>query len=71
MISTTLQINVECDPGVLDKFLLFYPDKDAIANEIMRQIEESRALFTGKPVKLKYRKYKGQEDIVYVEDESN
>lgn len=59
MISTTLQINVECDPGVLDKFLLYYPDKDAIANEILRQIDESGALLTGKPVKLKFRKWSG------------
>ena len=64
MISTTLQINVECDPEVLDKFLLYYPDRDAIADEILRQIKESRALMTGKPVKLKYRKYKGQEDRI-------
>lgn len=56
---TTLQINVECSPEVLDKFLLYYPDKDAIANEILRQIEESRALMTGKTVKLKFRPYKG------------
>lgn len=64
MITTILQINVECDPGVLDRFLLYYPDKEAVADEIMRQIEESRCLFTGKPLKLKYRKYKGEEDRI-------
>lgn len=56
---TVLQINVEIEPDVLDKFLLYYPDKDAIANEIMRQIEENRCLFTGKPLKLKFRKWEG------------
>ena len=60
MITTTLQINVECDPGVMDEFLLYYPDKDAIASEILRQIDESGALLTGKPVRLKYRKWSGE-----------
>lgn len=59
MIKTTLQINVECDPKVMDKFILYYPDKDAIANEIARQIYESGSLLTGKPVKLKFRKWSG------------
>ena len=57
MLKTTIQINVECDPKVLDKFLLYYPDKEAIADEIMRQINESDVLLTGKPLTLKYRRY--------------
>ena len=57
-MTTGLQINVEIDQDIFDKFLLYYPDKDAIANEIMRQVEESGAILTGKPVKLKFRPYK-------------
>lgn len=63
MYSTTVQqINVEIDPAVWEKFELYYPDKDSIANEIMRQIGESDALITGKNVILKFRPYKG---VVY------
>ena len=57
-MTTVLQINVEIDQDIFDKFLLYYPDKDAIADEIMRQVEESGAIRTGKPVKLKFRPYK-------------
>lgn len=62
MYSAVLQINVEIDPAVWQKFELYYPDKDSIANEIMRQIGESNALITGKSVILKFRPYKG---VVY------
>ena len=62
MYSAVLQINVEIDPAVWQKFELYYPDKDSIANEIMRQIGESNALITGKKVILKFRPYKG---VVY------
>lgn len=57
-MTTVLQINVEIDQDIFDKFLLYYPDKDAIADEIMKQVEESGALLTGKPVKLKFKPYK-------------
>ena len=62
MYSAVLQINVEIDPAVWEKFELYYPDKDSIANDIMRQIVESNALITGKNVILKFRPYTG---VVY------
>ena len=54
-----LQITVNCDPWILEKFFTNYPDKEAIAVEILRQIRESGALLTGNPINLKYRKWEG------------
>ena len=58
-MSVVLTINVEIKPEVWQKFDLYYPDKESIADEIMRQIEESNAIITGKNVILKFRPYKG------------
>lgn len=59
MFSAILTIHVEIDPSVWEKFELYYPDKESIADEIMRQIGESNALITGKNVILKFRPHKG------------
>lgn len=59
MASVVLTINVEIKPEVWQKFELYYPDKESIADEIMRQIDEACALITGKSVILKFRPYKG------------
>lgn len=58
MFSAILTINVEIKPEVWQKFELYYPDKESIADEIMRQIDEAGALLTGKNVILKFRPYK-------------
>ena len=64
MIFNTLQINVTWTPEVMDKFILYYPNMEAVADEIVRQIKESRTILSGKPLALKYRKYKGEEDRI-------
>lgn len=58
-METNIQINVKCTTEVLDKFLLYYPNRESIADEVLRQISESKCLLTGEPLILKYRKYKG------------
>ena len=59
-------LTIECvvSQDTLDKFLLYYPSKQDIADEIMRQIADKNALMTGETVNIVYRKYKGQEDKI-------
>lgn len=58
MITKTIGIDVQISEKTLDKFLLYYPDQEAIADELLRQIYASDALRTGKPVKIKWVPYK-------------
>ena len=57
-----IDIQVQVSEEILDKYLLYYPSREAVADEILKQIAESNVLITGKALRLKWRPYKGGKD---------